>query len=103
VANSGSNNVSKLRASDGKLLDIWDVAGRYPSGICFDGVNIWTANTSSGSLTEFEASSGVMLHIYLIDDISYPTGVCFDGANIWVANGGGSSVTELKASDETAR
>ncbi len=46
VANFGSNNVMKLRASDGALLGTF-AAGTGPYGRAFDGANIWVANELS--------------------------------------------------------
>ena len=43
VSNWGSNNVSKLRASDGALLGTYAVGGA-PQAVAFDGVQIWVAN-----------------------------------------------------------
>ncbi len=43
MANLGSSNISKLRASDG--VNLGDFAtGLNPFGAAFDGVNIWVAN-----------------------------------------------------------
>ena len=43
IANQGSNNVTKLRASDGSPVGTFPLAGTnmHPSGIAFDGTNIW--------------------------------------------------------------
>lgn len=51
VANSGSNDVTKLRASDGALLGTYAV-GAAPSAICFDGAYIWVANAGSNTVTK---------------------------------------------------
>jgi len=51
VANFASNNVTKLRASDGKLLGTFGVdAGA--AGLAFDGANIWVANYSSNTVSK---------------------------------------------------
>jgi DNA-binding beta-propeller fold protein YncE len=49
VANYNSNNVTKLRASDGEVLGTYAV-GLKPSGIAFDGANIWVANSASNNV-----------------------------------------------------
>jgi hypothetical protein len=51
VANAGTNNVTKLRASDGANLGTFSV-GSYPIGVAFDGANIWVANGGSSSVTK---------------------------------------------------
>lgn len=83
VANGGSDNVIKLRASDGTNLGGFAVSDE-PSGIAFDGTNIWVANAGSNNVTKLRASDGVNLGTFAVG--TDPRGVAFDGANIWVAN-----------------
>jgi hypothetical protein len=92
VANGGSNNVNKLRASDGTILGTYAV-GTHPLGICFDGTNIWVADSDSDNVTKLKASDGTIMGTFMVGD--YPDGICFDGANIWVANNGSNDVTKL--------
>src|SRR5690348_737056 len=51
VANLFSNNVTKLRASDGAVLGTFAV-GTRPIGLAFDGANIWVANQSDNTVTK---------------------------------------------------
>ncbi len=48
VANNGSSNVTKLKASDGSLVGTYAV-GSSPIGVAFDGSNIWVANYGSSN------------------------------------------------------
>ena len=50
MANLGSNNLTKLRASDGANLGVFG-AGNGPAALAFDGINIWCANMFGGTLT----------------------------------------------------
>jgi hypothetical protein len=50
VANAFSDNVSKLRASDGATLGTFAV-GDSPRAVAFDGANIWVANAGSGNVS----------------------------------------------------
>ncbi|MBI2471412.1 MAG: hypothetical protein HYV59_09250 [Planctomycetes bacterium] len=59
VTNSGSNNVTELRASDGALLGIYNV-GFNPRGIAYDGANIWVANYDSNSVTEIASQNNTL-------------------------------------------
>src|SRR5271166_244832 len=94
VANSGSNSVTKLRASDGANLGNFSV-GNGPLGIAFDGASIWVTNRGSNSVTKLRTSDGATLGTFGVE--FSPFGVAFDGANIWVTNG--QSVTKLRGSD----
>jgi YVTN family beta-propeller protein len=51
VTNTGSNTVTKLRASDGTVLGTFGV-GTNPSGLAFDGANIWVANHDSNTVSK---------------------------------------------------
>ena len=59
MANNGSNNVTKLRASDGALQGTFNV-GTNPTGVAFDGANIWVANNGSNNVTKLRASDGAL-------------------------------------------
>jgi hypothetical protein len=78
VGNRGDGTVSKLRASDGKLLGTFD---GYTSayGVAFDGTNIWLAG--SPYVTELRASDGAKLGLW---DAFGSIAVAFDGANVWI-------------------
>jgi DNA-binding beta-propeller fold protein YncE len=51
VANSGINNVTKLKASSGATLGTFAVKTR-PVGAAFDGANIWVSNNGSNSMSK---------------------------------------------------
>ena len=70
--------MSKLRASDGKLLGTFDsYTGAY--GIAFDGTNVWLAGDPY--LTELRASDGAKLGRWYGPG---SVGAAFDGANVWI-------------------
>ncbi len=98
VANNASNNVTKLRASDGALLGTFGV-GTGPESVAFDGANIWVGNQGDNSVTKLRASDGVCVGTCVFSVGSLPAGLVFDGANIWTANFLSNDVTKLRASD----
>jgi YVTN family beta-propeller protein len=51
VANYGSNTVTKIRASDAKVLGTFPV-GTEPAGMAFDGANVWVANDGGGTVSK---------------------------------------------------
>lgn len=71
--------------------------GSQPSGVAFDGSNIWVSNHADGTVTKLRASDGENLGTFAAG--VNPSTVAFDGANIWVANYGSNTVTKLRASD----
>ena len=114
VTNNGPS-VTKLRASDGTCNGVANPPGSSvtacsfavgigPSGIAFDGANIWVANVNSNTVTKVRASDGACAGTANPpgSDVSpcsfpagdLPVGVAFDGANIWVANYNSATVSK---------
>jgi YVTN family beta-propeller protein len=50
VGNNGSNNVTKLNATTGKVLGTF-ASGNNPFGIAFDGANVWVS--AGGFVSKF--------------------------------------------------
>jgi outer membrane protein assembly factor BamB len=92
VANFSSNNVTKLQASDGKVIGSFSV-GTNPNDMAFDGANIWVSNFSSNNVAKLRASDGSMLGTFNAG--SAPVGISFDGANIWVTSFNSNTVSKL--------
>ena len=82
VTNQGSNDVTKLRASDGSVLGTFAV-GSLPQAVVFDGTNIWVTNFSSNTVTKLRASDGALLGTFSVG--KFPEGAAFDGVNIWMS------------------
>jgi len=93
VANSGSNNVTKLLASDGAVQGTFGV-GDSPVGIAFDGANIWVTNNGDvpGTVSKLQASDGATITRRNVG--ASPVGIAFDGANMWIANSGSSTLSK---------
>ncbi|MEP7250009.1 MAG: hypothetical protein ABI787_09555, partial [Spartobacteria bacterium] len=96
VTSAYSDEVTKLRASDGAFL------GTFPAGgktllAAFDGTFIWVTNYLNDTVSRLRASDGALEDTFNVG--SYPTGILFDGTNIWVSAHFGNTVTKLRASD----
>ena len=100
VANAYENTVTKLRASDGVIVDVIR-AGAAPSHLTFDGKNIWVADSgdigSVGKVSKFLARSGAFKGQFTVDDD--PTALTSDGSHIWVNCFNHSTVVELRIKD----
>src|ERR1700674_4802667 len=68
--------------------------GSSPSGVAFDGANLWVANHSRGTVTELRATDGFTIGSFPLTARA-PWGVAFDGANIWLTTQGNNTVTKL--------
>ena len=62
-----------------------------------DGTDVWVANPSRGSVTEFAAATGALVRVVRSakDGLNFPGGIATNGTDVWVANTYGRSVTEL--------
>ena len=57
--------VTKLRASDGANLGTFKV-GIDPTGLAFDGANIWVANIGDNTVSKLRASDGATLGTFQV-------------------------------------
>ena len=67
--------------------------GSFPSGVAFDGANIWIASSGPDTVTELRAVDGAPLGTFPTGHL--PISLVFDGANIWVSNSNSNSVSKL--------
>ena len=66
--------------------------GTSPSGVAFDGENIWVTNSVDDTVSKLRAGDGSLLGTFAVGDI--PEGIAFDGANMWVANSADDTVSK---------
>jgi hypothetical protein len=71
--------------------------GTSPTGVAFDGANMWVTNSGSSNVSKIRVSDGANLGTFPVG--TSPLSIAFDGANVWVANSGVNNVTKLRASD----
>jgi len=67
-------------------------AGSGPSGVVYDGANIWVTDFNSNTVVKLSKSGG-NLGTFTVG--STPAGAAFDGAHIWVTNFGSTTVSKL--------
>jgi len=79
------------RATPIRSLEYW------PRGLVNDGLSIWAANSSNGTVSKLRVSDGILEEIFPVGE--GPDHLAFDGTNIWVANEFAGTVTKLRASD----
>jgi len=63
IANSYSNTVTKLRASDDAVIGNF-VTGNYPFFLAYDGKNMWISNSGDNTVSKMRASDGTILGIF---------------------------------------
>jgi hypothetical protein len=91
VANTNSNTVSRVRASDGKLLETWTGAVGAYGVLAAKGLIFVTGNTSTGNLYGIDPTQPADAVTTLTSAVGIaPKGIAFDGARVWTANDGGS-------------
>jgi hypothetical protein len=71
--------------------------GTAPSGVAFDGANIWVTDPSGDEVIQLRARDGKVLRTVFVPDD--PDGVAFDGANIWATSDQTDLVTEVRVRD----
>jgi hypothetical protein len=94
VANTSGASVSRVRSSDGKLLETWTGASSAFGVLVAMGRILVTGQTSPGNLYRIDpgqAVGGVTTVASNLGD--FPVGITFDGARVWTANFVGGSVS----------
>ena len=91
VPNNVGDTVSRVRASDGKLLETWTGALGAYGVMPAKGLIFMTGFTNPGKLHEIDPTQPVGAVTTLSSTLGVsPQGISFDGTRIWTANFGGS-------------
>jgi len=87
VANIGGNSVSRVRGSDGKLLETWTGANNAVGVLSAMGQVFVTGFTSPGTLYRIDPSQAAGAVTTVASNLGNdPFGIAFDGSRIWTAN-----------------
>jgi DNA-binding beta-propeller fold protein YncE len=97
VANFGSDSVTRVRTSDGKVLDTWTGALGTSGIVCAMGRIFITGHRSPGRLYMIDPTLPAGAVTTLTSSLGdLPLGIAFDGSRVWTANfgdGGTGSVS----------
>jgi DNA-binding beta-propeller fold protein YncE len=91
VANNGSDTASRVRASDGRLLETWTGATFAEGILVAMGKVFVTGNADPGSLYQIDPTQAAGPVVTISSGLgSAPAGIAYDGQRIWTANQGGA-------------
>jgi hypothetical protein len=92
VPNYGSSTVSRVRGSDGAILQTWTGATSATGVLVAMGKVFVTGQTSPGKLYMIDPTATCPCAVTTVTSSlgNMATGIAFDGNNIWTANPGGS-------------
>jgi hypothetical protein len=96
VANQQANTVSRVRASDGKLLETWTGAGRA-TGVLSAMNRIFVTGdgnfSNPGSLYRIDPSQPAGVVTTVASNLgNFSNGITYDGTHIWTGNNGSVSI-----------
>ena len=57
-----------------------------PNAIAVAGDDLWVANYNSGTISEYNATTGAVINASLISGLNGPVAIVVSGGNLWVAN-----------------
>lgn len=96
TANVAGHTVSRVRASDGGLLETWTAAVSATGVLSAMGVILVTGATTPGALYAFVPSSGPTSVVTVSNTLGGGAGaIAFDGNVIWTANPSSGSVSSV--------
>ena len=71
-----------LSAYSGEIVKSFDTPAKYPTGLCFDGKNLWLADRGTDKLYCIDAESGKVIRT--IESPAYwPMGLAWNGEYLW--------------------
>ena len=74
--------------------------GSHPSGLVFDGENMWVINEYDVTVTKVRTSDGSILGTFPLGAATTGGYGCFDGANVWITGGNAAGIiSKIRASD----
>jgi len=89
VANNDGDSISRVRASDGKLLETWTGAISAAGVLSAKGLIFVNGFLDPGKLYQIDPTQPVSAVTTLAISLgNSPAGIAFDGARVWTANGG---------------
>jgi hypothetical protein len=89
VPNTGSDTVSRVRASSGKLLETWTGATNAYGVLSAMNRVLVTGQDIPGLLYQIDPSQAAGVVTTVSSNLgNHPFGIAFDGSRIWTANGG---------------
>jgi hypothetical protein len=74
-----------IHAYPGEVLKVFDTPGQFPTGLAFDGKNIWMADRKAQILYCIDAADGSVLRA-LPSPAYWPSGLAWDGEALWCAD-----------------
>jgi len=87
------NSVSRVRASDGRLLETWTGATFAAAALCAAGRVFVTGETMPGALYRIDPAQPAGAVTTVASNLGgFSIGLAFDGARIWTANSGSLSI-----------
>jgi len=94
VANSVADTVSRVRGSDGKLLETWTGALDAYAPLVASGRVFVTGSAIPGRLYRIDPTQTAGVVTTVASNLGdSPVDIAFDGSRIWTANAGGGSVS----------
>ena len=94
VPSLGGASVSRVRASDGKLLETWTGATMALGAVSAMGRVLIAGDTTPGNLYQIDPSQPAGAVTTVASNLGdSPIGLAFDGARFWTANSAGGSVS----------
>lgn len=77
--------MSLCMAYTGETVKSFDIPSQYPTGLTFDGKNLWLADRKADKLFCISPESGKVIK-EISSPAYWPTGVTWDGTNLWCSD-----------------
>ena len=90
-----SNDYTRQVEKSGALVNNYAAKGEYPTGICYDGLYMWSTDNVSQEISKIDLQTFETVKTIHAPGGVYPNGLCFDGQYLWVQNNDADSIYQI--------
>ena len=94
---SYENDITREITEQGSIIQNYQAAGNFPSGICFDGQYLWSSDNVKQEIHQIDVQTFEVVRTIKAPGGIYPNGLAFDGQFLWVANNDADSIYQIDA------
>ena len=91
---SSYNDLTYVINPNGSVLNQYNTLGNLPTGLAFDGTNIWSLDNGLDELHKIDPNTYTIIETFNTPS-SVPTGLTFDGQYLWLVDNGTDLIYQI--------
>lgn len=94
LLSSQHDDITYIIDEDGLVLNQFNSIGDVPTGLAFDGTNIWSIDNGLDELHKIDPNTYRIVETFDTPE-SIPTGLAFDGQHLWLVDNGTDLIYQI--------